>query len=1061
MIYLVIWAGALTAALALYFRQVYSRFSRYGVRAKPVVPLLGNMTQVMLRRRHFTEDMDQLYGDLAGERFIGRYEFLQPSLVITDLDLIKQVAVKDFEHFLDHRGFVDGTVEALFARNLFALRGDEWKDMRSTLSPAFTSSKIRLMVPFMEEVGRQMIQALKRDLKESGTGSIEVDCKDLTARFANDVIATCAFGLKVDSHMDRDNKFFQMGKNAATFKFKQMIMFFITAACPAIAKWLKLTFFTEESRDFFLDLVLNTMKDREQRNITRPDMIHLLMQAKKGNLNHDDRGTSDADAGFATVEESSVGRKKINRVWTDTDLVAQAVLFFIAGFETISVAMSFTLHELALQPQIQERLVQEIKEIDTKNNGKIDYTSIQQMKYLDMVVSEVLRMWPPAIFTDRQCAKDYNLGKANDKAEEYIVRKGEIIGIPIWSIHRDPQYFPDPLKFDPERFSDDNKHNIHPMAYLPFGVGPRNCIGSRFALCELKVLVYTLLLHMEVSPCARTNTTRTLSKDSFNLLLQGGHWQAMIYLLIWAGALVAAAALYFRQVYSRFSRYDVKSPPVLPLMGNMTRIILRMSHFTEDIDKAYFGFPGERFIGRYEFLSPAGLVKDLDLLKQITVKDFDYFLDHRGFTDDAIEPLFARNLFSLKGDEWKDMRSTLSPAFTSSKIRLMVPFMEEVGRQMIQALKRDLKESGTGSIEVDCKDLTARFSNDVIATCAFGLKVDSHMDKDNKFFEMGKTAATFKFKQMIMFLINAACPGIGKILKLKFFSEETEHFFLDLVLNTMKDREQRNITRPDMIHLLMQAKKGDLTHDDKTTSDADAGFATVDESSVGRKKINKVWTETDLVAQAVLFFVAGFETISVAMSFALHEIALNPEVQERLVEEIKEYDTKNNGKIDYTSIQQMKYLDMVVSEVLRLWPPALLTDRVCAKDYNLGRANDKASKDYIIRKGDVLNLPVWSIHHDPEYFPDPLRFDPERFSDENKHTIHPMAYMPFGVGPRNCIGSRFALCELKVLVYTLLLHMEVSPCARTNTSRTLSKDSFNLLLQGGHWLTFKPRNEVQ
>ncbi|CAH0397698.1 unnamed protein product [Chilo suppressalis] len=527
--------------------------------------------------------------------------------------------------------------------------------------------------------------------------------------------------------------------------------------------------------------------------------------------------------------------------------------------------------------------------------------------------------------------------------------------------------------------------------------------------------------------------------------------------LIWCVAVIVALALYLKQKYSRFSKYGVKNLPPVPLLGNMTRVICRMEHFADHIERIYKEFPDERFVGRYEFLNPMVVIRDIDLIKKVTVKDFENFLDHRTMVDEKTDPLFGRNLFSLKGQEWKDMRSTLSPAFTSSKMRQMLPFMVEVGNQMIESLKNKIKQSKTKKIDVDCKDLTTRFANDVIASCAFGLKVDSLVEENNDFYEKGKEASTFNFRQLLMFFAMANFPKITKPMKLRLFKDVTTKFFKHLVMNTMSEREAQHIIRPDMIHLLMEAKKGKLVHDEKTTNGTDAGFATVEESNVGKKNIDRVWADEDLIAQAVLFFIAGFETVSSAMSFALHELAVNPDVQEKLVAEIRENEKKNGGKFDYNSIQNMVYMDMVVSEVLRLWPAAIALDRLCNKDYNLGKPNDKCEKDYIVRKGEGLVIPVWGIHHDPEFYPEPDKFDPERFSEENKHRIQPFTYVPFGLGPRNCIGSRFALCEVKVMLYQLLQHMEISPSAKTMIPVKLSNDTFNLRIKGGHWVSMKIR----
>ncbi|XP_028160711.1 uncharacterized protein LOC114353086 [Ostrinia furnacalis] len=1105
---LYIWIATIFAALWLYLRRVHSRFTRYGVKEITPVPFFGNQLPGLRQKEHLIEHLDRIYKSFPEEKFVGRWEFTNPTVMPRDIELIKKITIKDFEYFIDHRSVVDEHSDPFFGRNLFALKGEEWKDMRSTLSPAFTSSKIRLMVPFMLELVNQMIDTLKAQLKESNENYIDVDVKDLTTRYANDVIASCAFGLRVNSHAEPNNEFYSVGKKALNFGYKAILKFLGFFLIPGVMKRLKLKVFDESITNFFKNMVTDTMHEREVHNIFRPDMIHLLMEAKKGRLVHEDK-SNDADAGFATVEESFVGKKKVNREWSDSDLIAQAVLFFIAGFETASTAMSFALHELALNPDVQDKLLAEIKENEAKNGGRFDYKTIQNMVYMDMFVSEVLRMWPAAIQLERVCHKDYNLGRPNKEAtQDFIVRAGEVIVIPVYSIHRDPKYFPDPEKFDPERFSEENKHKIQPFTYLPFGAGPRNCIGSRFALCEVKVMLYQLLLQMEVSPCAKTCVPSRIARDKFTFTLQGGFWVRLkmrstitttvlssfqtpklgsinvasfqsimscavsrslrrrldhtrrhienMLLYIWIATIFAALWLYFRRLHSRFSRYGVKDIPPIPLLGNQLPLFRQKEHLVEQLDRIYKAFPEEKFVGRWELMNPTLIPRDIELIKKITIKDFEYFIDHRSMVDENNDPFFGRNLFTLKGQEWKDMRSTLSPAFTSSKIRLMVPFMLELANQMVEFLKTNLKESGENYIDIDVKDLTSRYANDVIASCAFGLRVNSHTDVNNEFYHVGKNALNFGYKQMLKFLGYFLIPTIMKTLNVKIFSDTTINFFKNMVTSTMQEREVHKIIRPDMIHLLMEAKKGRLVHEDKN-NDADAGFATVEESSVGKKKVNREWSDNDLIAQAVLFFIAGFETVSTAISFAFHELAINPDVQDKLLAEIKDNEVNNGGKFDYKTITNMVYMDMFVSEVLRLWPAAMQLDRVCLKDYNLGKPNSGATQDYIIRAGEGIIIPTYSIHRDPKYFPNPEKFDPERFSEENKHKIHPFAYMPFGSGPRNCIGSRFALCEVKVVLYQLLLQMELSPCAKTCLPSRVARDAFNFSLHGGHWVRLKMR----
>lgn len=521
---------------------------------------------------------------------------------------------------------------------------------------------------------------------------------------------------------------------------------------------------------------------------------------------------------------------------------------------------------------------------------------------------------------------------------------------------------------------------------------------------------------------------------------------------------LACAARFLYQSHTYFSKKGVKHLRYVPFFGNMFTIAINWDHFTSISDKLRKQFPRERFVGHYNFIQPVIVVQDLTLIKKVTVKNFDCFHDRQNIADSDVEPFFAKNLYTLTGHDWRDMRSTLSPVFTNSRIKQMIPLIEEVGEKMISMLLEMINDSNTGSIEVEVKDLTMRLSNDVIASCAFGLNISSLRDKKHKFYAMGQLVGAGKFYHILLSAAICMFPSLTRVFNVKSFSAESKKYFCDIVLGGMRDREKQRVIRPDLIHLLMELRKGQLRHDSKFTDRKEFGFAAVPESSYGKNTVSRAWSDDDLVAQAVMFFITGFETISMALSFALHELALQPEIQERLVNEIRSQHTKNGGRVTFRSIQNMTYMDMVVSETLRMWPPHLYLDRMCVKDFNLGKSHPRASQDYLMRKGHVLTIPVWSTHRDPNIFPNPEKFDPERFSERNRNSFDPMAYMPFGVGPRNCIGSKFALCELKVLLYQLLLYIEVYPSKKTCIPSKLSNGVFKPILKGGHWLMFKTRS---
>ena len=197
---------------------------------------------------------------------------------------------------------------------------------------------------------------------------------------------------------------------------------------------------------------------------------------------------------------------------------------------------------------------------------------------------------------------------------------------------------------------------------------------------------------------------------------------------------------------------------------------------------------------------------------------------------------------------------------------------------------------------------------------------------------------------------------------------------------------------------------------------------------------------------------AGFDTTSNTLSLASYELAVNDDVQRKLREEILEVEnTKTGETVTYDDLQKMKYLDKVVSEVLRKWPPAPAIERAAVKDYNMNIDNFTLK----IEKGRNMMIPILALHHDDKHFPNPQRFDPERFSEENKGKNNMDAYMPFGIGPRNCIASRFALMEVKTVLYHMILNFQFKVCEKTQIPIKYEKSMISMRMEKGTWIELK------
>lgn len=173
-----------------------------------------------------------------------------------------------------------------------------------------------------------------------------------------------------------------------------------------------------------------------------------------------------------------------NKSFTLNEMAAQSFLFWAAGFETTSATISFCLFELARNPEVLQNLQNSIDEVLAKNNGEFTYESLQQMIYLDHCIDETLRKYPPLPVLQRQCIGPYKL--ANSKV---TLEPGTVIFFPIIGLHLNPQYFPNPKKFIPERFTDPAYEKVLKNCYYPFGDGPRNCIAFRLGKIMSKLAV--------------------------------------------------------------------------------------------------------------------------------------------------------------------------------------------------------------------------------------------------------------------------------------------------------------------------------------------------------------------------------------------------------------------------------------------------------------------------------------------------------------------------------------------------------------------------------------------
>ncbi|XP_054006351.1 probable cytochrome P450 6a14 [Hylaeus anthracinus] len=479
---------ALLLILYYYSTSTYDFWKKRGVPGPKPLPLVGNTKDLMLAKVASTQLVTDIYKKYANEPLVGFFANRMPVLLVKDLELIKDVLIKDFTKFSD-RGFNVHERTEPMSTNLLFLETERWRPLRTKFSPTFTSGKLKEMLYLIIDCSVD----LERNLKRLVAKGEPINCREMAAKFTTDVIGTCAFGIDMSVSNQVTEEFHRMGKlifavnfeNTCRIKVRQFLPWFYDLLGYVLPDRILAPYFTKN--------VMDTIKYRQQNDIFRPDFVNTLIELR----NHPE--------------------KMENIELTDSFLASQAFVFFAAGFETSSSGISHTLYELARNHDVQDKLRQEIKEMYAKTGGEMKYEHIKGMKYLDKVFKETLRKYPPGSVLSRKATSVYTFNGTN-----VTIPKKTMVWIPVYSIQMDPDIFPNPEVFDPERFNEETEAARHPMHYLPFGDGPRNCIGARFGQIQTKIGLITILREHKVDVCEKTIIPYERDPGAFLLTPKGG-----------------------------------------------------------------------------------------------------------------------------------------------------------------------------------------------------------------------------------------------------------------------------------------------------------------------------------------------------------------------------------------------------------------------------------------------------------------------------------------------------------------------------------------------------------
>ncbi|CAB3254037.1 unnamed protein product [Arctia plantaginis] len=408
-----------------------------GIPQCEVHPIFGSLT--FLQKINPGTWMASVYNQYS-HPYVGIWVFWRPGLIVNCPNLAHNILVRDSDNFRN-RLLSTGTRDKLGTHNIFTANDPLWSAIRKRLTSVFTTAKVKNWQDLYRSKSADLVFRIKSDNEKD----VKINLKEIFADYTTDIIGESAFGIKCEATKTGSGALRAMTKEFEKYSTYRGIQCF--------------TFWPKHTNAYAVKLFRMIVKQRggyEKETEGKKDLLDVLLKMKQNAI-------------------------KDNQNVDEMVLISNAMIFLQGGYETSSTLLCYMIYEMAYKPPYQQRVYEELKEVKNKIGDKeLGASDLSELPFFNAIIKEALRKYPIMGWLDRTSSREYQVD------EHLTIPAGTVVYVNSNGMHQDPNIFPDPMEFKPERFLPENMQTFIPYAYLPFGDGPRSCIGKLFGMFSMR-----------------------------------------------------------------------------------------------------------------------------------------------------------------------------------------------------------------------------------------------------------------------------------------------------------------------------------------------------------------------------------------------------------------------------------------------------------------------------------------------------------------------------------------------------------------------------------------------